>query len=72
MGGPLDCVSPYVLLDEKSNSQLIEDVGLGLLEQTPLGIGEAFMEFAGRREVSLHYGAKELQEDRRTLQRFQP
>ena len=37
--------------------------------ETPV---EAFIEFAGRREVSLHYGAEQLQEDRRTLQRFRP
>ena len=36
--------------------------------QTPV---EAFMEFAGRREVPLHYGTAELEEDRRTLQRSQ-
>jgi predicted HTH domain antitoxin len=36
--------------------------------ETPV---EAFMEFAGQREVPLHYGAGELEEDRRTLQRFQ-
>ncbi len=34
---------------------------------TPL---EQFMEFAGRREVPLHYGAADLEEDRRTLQRL--
>jgi predicted HTH domain antitoxin len=36
--------------------------------ETPL---EAFMEFAGQREVPLHYGPGELEEDRRTLLRFQ-
>ena len=35
--------------------------------QTPL---EQFMEFAGRQEVPLHYGANDLEEDRRTLQRL--
>ena len=34
---------------------------------TPL---ELFMEFAGRHEVPLHYGADDLEEDRRTLQRL--
>ena len=32
---------------------------------------EAFIEFAGKRQVPLHYGTSELEEDRRTLQRFQ-
>ena len=32
---------------------------------------EAFMEFAGQREVPLHYATAELEEDRRNLQRFQ-
>jgi predicted HTH domain antitoxin len=36
--------------------------------QTPV---EAFMEFAGRREVPLHYGTADLEADRQTLQRFQ-
>ena len=36
--------------------------------QTPV---EAFMEFAGQRQVPLHYGVEELEEDRRTMQRFQ-
>jgi predicted HTH domain antitoxin len=36
--------------------------------KTPL---EAFMEFAGRREVPLHYGTAELEADRITLKRFQ-
>jgi predicted HTH domain antitoxin len=34
---------------------------------TPL---EQFMEFAGRHEVPLHYGADDLEEDRRTLHRL--
>jgi len=36
--------------------------------ETPM---EAFMEFAGQREVPLHYGTKELEGDRQTLRRFQ-
>jgi predicted HTH domain antitoxin len=36
--------------------------------QTPV---EAFMEFAGERQVPLHYGSMELEEDRRTMQRIQ-
>jgi predicted HTH domain antitoxin len=35
--------------------------------QTPV---EQFMEFAGRHNIPLHYGAKELEEDRRTLERL--
>src|SRR5258706_16474084 len=35
--------------------------------ETPV---EAFMEFAGQRQVSLHYGTAELEADRRTLERF--
>jgi predicted HTH domain antitoxin len=35
--------------------------------ETPL---EQFMEFAGRHEVPLHYALDDLEEDRRTLQRF--
>ena len=35
--------------------------------QTPV---EAFMEFAGQRDVPLHYGVAELDEDRRTMQRL--
>ena len=31
---------------------------------------EQFMEFAGRHNVPLHYGADELEEDRRTLDRL--
>ena len=34
---------------------------------TPL---EQFMEFAGRHSFPLHYGAAELEEDRRTLERL--
>jgi predicted HTH domain antitoxin len=34
---------------------------------TPL---EAFMEFAAQHEVPLHYGAADLEADRRTLQRL--
>lgn len=36
--------------------------------RTPM---EAFMEFAGKRQVPLHYGLNELEEDRRTMQRLQ-
>jgi len=36
--------------------------------KTPL---EAFMEFAGQREVPLHYGTTELEADRTTLKHFQ-
>ena len=38
------------------------------LSETPV---EAFMEFAGQRQVPLHYGASELEADRQTMQRFQ-
>ena len=31
---------------------------------------EAFMVFAGRHEVPMHYGASDLEEDRRTLERL--
>ena len=31
---------------------------------------ERFMEFAGRHDVPLHYGAADLEEDRRTLERL--
>ena len=31
---------------------------------------EKFMEFAGRHNVPLHYGAEDLEEDRRTLERL--
>jgi predicted HTH domain antitoxin len=31
---------------------------------------ERFMEFAGRHNVPLHYGAADLEEDRRTLERL--
>jgi len=37
------------------------------LSQTP---GEAFIVFAGRHEVSMHYDLSDLDEDRRTLQRI--
>ena len=37
--------------------------------ETPL---EAFMEFAAKRRVALHYGTVELEEDRRTLERPWP
>jgi predicted HTH domain antitoxin len=36
--------------------------------ETPV---EAFMEFAGKREVPLHYGTSELEADRQTLNRLQ-
>ncbi|MCC6368458.1 MAG: UPF0175 family protein [Bryobacterales bacterium] len=36
--------------------------------ETPV---ETFMEFAGQRQVPLHHGAGELEEDRRTLQSLQ-
>ena len=35
--------------------------------QTPV---EVFMEFAGQREVALHYEIPELEEDHNTFQRF--
>lgn len=35
--------------------------------QTPV---EVFLAFAGERQVPLHYGTAELEEDRRTLERF--
>jgi predicted HTH domain antitoxin len=35
--------------------------------QTPV---EAFIEFAGKRQVPLHYGTAELEADRKTLERF--
>ena len=38
------------------------------LSETPV---EAFMEFAGQRQVPLHYGTSELETDRQTMQRFQ-
>ena len=31
---------------------------------------EAFMVFAGRREVAMHYSLSDLEEDRRTLERL--
>lgn len=31
---------------------------------------ERFMEFAGRHNIPLHYGAEDLEEDRRTLERL--
>lgn len=31
---------------------------------------EVFMEFAGKRQVPLHYGTAELEKDRRTFERF--
>lgn len=37
------------------------------LSQTPV---EAFMVFAGRHEVPIHYDLSDLDEDRRTLQRI--
>ena len=36
--------------------------------ETPV---EAFMEFAGQRQVPLHYGTAELEADRTTLKRLQ-
>jgi predicted HTH domain antitoxin len=48
-----------------------DKVSLGLaaeLCQTPV---EVFMEFAGQREVPLHYGTAELEADRSTMQRLQ-
>jgi predicted HTH domain antitoxin len=35
--------------------------------RTPI---EAFMQFAGEHQVSLHYGVAELEEDRRTMERL--
>ena len=32
---------------------------------------EAFMEFAGQRQVPLHYGTPDLEADRQTLRRFE-
>jgi predicted HTH domain antitoxin len=37
------------------------------LSETPV---EAFMEFAGQRQVPLHYSTAELEADRQTMQRF--
>jgi hypothetical protein len=42
--------------------------GAAELSETPV---EAFMEFAGQRQVPLQYGASELETDRHTMQRFQ-
>lgn len=37
------------------------------LSQTPV---EAFMVFAGRHDVSIHYSLADLEDDRRTLERL--
>ena len=47
-----------------------DEVSLGRAAElchTPI---EQFMEFAGKHNVPLHYGADELEEDRRTLERL--
>ena len=55
-------------------------LALGLFREDKVSLGRAaelcrmpaeqFMEFAARRNVPLHYGTGELEEDRRTLERL--
>ena len=55
-------------------------IALELFREDKLSLGRAaelcrlpiekFMEFAGRHNVSLHYGAEDLEEDRRTFERL--
>jgi len=47
-----------------------DKVSLGRASELCQMAVEQFMEFAAGRHVSLHYGAEELEEDRRTLQRL--
>lgn len=45
-------------------------VSLGRAAELCLMPIEGFMEFAGRHNVPLHYGAGDLEEDRRTMERL--
>jgi len=45
-------------------------ISLGRAAELSQTAVEAFMVFAGRHEVPIHYGAANLEEDRRTLERL--
>jgi predicted HTH domain antitoxin len=55
-------------------------LALGLFREDRISMGraaelcetpvEAFLEFAGRRQVAMHYGVDELEEDRKSFERL--
>lgn len=45
-------------------------ISLGRAAELSQGPVEAFMVFAGRHEVPMHYSVSDLEEDRRTLERL--
>lgn len=65
---------------ENLSSEMAGLVALGLYREDKISLGRAaelcqmpveqFLEFAAQRDVPLHYGIDELEEDRQTLERL--
>ena len=77
---PADLVLAAGMDGEDISAQATRLIALELFREDKVSLGRAaelcrlpiekFMEFAGRHNVPLHYGAEDLEEDRRTLERL--
>lgn len=77
---PAELVLAAGLDTDNLSSETARLLALGLYREDKVSLGRAselcqipvehFMEFAARHNVPLHYGADELEEDRRTLERL--
>jgi predicted HTH domain antitoxin len=77
---PSELVSATGLDTSKLSAEMTRLLALELYREEKVSLGRAaelcgmmveeFMEFASRHNAPLHYGATELEEDRRTLERL--
>ncbi|MGH9447567.1 MAG: UPF0175 family protein [Terriglobia bacterium] len=77
---PSELVSAAGLDPEKLSAEMTGLLALELYRKDKVSLGRAaelcrmtvagFMDFASRHSVPMHYGAAELEEDRRTLERL--
>ena len=77
---PAELVSAAGLDADDVSAETVRLLALELYREARISLGRAselcrvpveqFMEFAAGHHVSLHYGADELEEDRRTLERL--
>jgi len=77
---PTELVVAAGLDTENLSSEMAGLVALGLYREDKISLGRAaelcqmpveqFLEFAAQRDVPLHYGIDELEEDRQTLERL--
>ena len=77
---PAELVLAAGLDSDNLSAETARLLSLGLYREDKVSLGRAaelcqmpveqFMEFAARHNVPLHYGADELEEDRRTLARL--